>query len=256
MRIAAKDLTIHPVAQREIIPSKLKKLIAELDLDAISVVDVVSYHIPGHGDGPFVVDGQHRITALMEHGLGDWIVEAMLHENITTDAGSCALFLKLNDRAAVNTYAKYLNELAAGSPLAVGVDAALKHHKLKAARTSADGHVAAVSSMKNIFSWDEGKTLDEGLSMVLEAWGDRAAALEGKVIEGICRVVFLYNGKLDTQAFTKTISKYRGGPSAMLGSARGLMDTHKAGLSRCVANVALNAYNAGRRAGRLDRIGD
>lgn len=39
--LPAKCLRIHPRAQRAILPSKLKKMVASLDLNAIGVIHVV-----------------------------------------------------------------------------------------------------------------------------------------------------------------------------------------------------------------------
>ena len=62
VRVEAQTLRLHPSAQRDIVPSKLKKLIAELDLDAIGVLHAVEYEINGE-NATWVIDGQHRWRA-------------------------------------------------------------------------------------------------------------------------------------------------------------------------------------------------
>ena len=46
--IAAKDLKIHPIAQRRLVASTLKKITENLDLDSIGVIDAVEDKCSGY----------------------------------------------------------------------------------------------------------------------------------------------------------------------------------------------------------------
>jgi hypothetical protein len=255
VKVEARSLRIHPIAQREVVPSKLKKLIAELDLDAIGVLHAVEYEIPGHGHGIWIIDGQHRWRALMHHGFGEWVVEVKIHLDVTDDARASELFLKLNDRAVVSPYDKFQNEVSAGYPAAVKIVDILHRRGLKVARTIGDGNVCCVTALKNLFRTNnDGKTLELALDSIIAAWGTRAAALEGKLIEGIGLVYSAYNGSIDQAGMAKKLAKYPGGPSALLGDAKGLMPIHKATLSHCVADIVIARYNSGRKTGRIDPL--
>lgn len=252
-KLQVRDLKIHPYAQREIVQAGLKDLIDNLDLNSIGTIHAVEYKIDGV-NGVWVVDGQTRLTALRHHGFDEWVVDVVIHTDIKDHAGSARLFLRLNNTRTVSNYWKYVRELTAGFPEACGVDTVLRSLKLKVEQSTSDGTVSAVKSLKMIWSWDYGRTLRCGLESILEAWGDRAAALEGKVIEGVSRVICSYDGKIDRPALIKILSKYRGGPSGLLGTAKTYMDTHKCSMGRAVANCVILEYNNRRRVGRLDEI--
>src|SRR5690606_15270957 len=101
VKVRADTLAVHPYAQRDLVPSKLKKLMTDLDLDAIGVLHAVEYPIRGQAK-LWVIDGQHRLHALLEHGFGEWEVEVKIHVDVDNDARASQLFLKLNDRSPVS----------------------------------------------------------------------------------------------------------------------------------------------------------
>lgn len=254
VKVRADSLKVHPFAQRDLVPSKLKRLAADMDLDAIGVLHGVEYSIKGHGEGIYIIDGQHRLMALMELGLGEWIVEVKVHLDADTNARASELFLKLNDRSPVHPYDKFTNAVRAGDEAAVGIQELATRRNLSISRSAGAAKLTCVSSLRNAWGLDSGKTLERTLDITVQGWGTKPAALEGKLIEGIAHVVCRYNGVLDRIAFVSKLSKYPGGPAGLIGDAKGRRQYTKASLPRCIAAVVIESYNSGRRAGKLDPI--
>lgn len=252
VRIAAKDLAIHPLAQRDLIPSKLKQLTREMDLDAIGVLHAVQYGING-STHYWVIDGQHRLKALMDLDLGEWMVEVRVHLGIEDDARASALFLKLNNRVAVCSFDKFKNEVQAGQDVALGTQAVVLSKGLKMTRQGADGSVCAVTAAKTAFSLDNGESLGLALDVILKAWGDSAAALEGRIIEGLSIVLNRNKENIDVPSLIKKLAKTPG-PSWIQGRAQVIRETMKQSVTRCVANVIIATYNNGRSTNRLDTL--
>jgi len=252
VKVEARSLRIHPHAQRDLVLSKLKKLRETLDLDAIGVLHGVEYEINGV-TAIWIIDGQHRLRALMDHGFGEWMVEVKIHLDATDDARASELFLRLNDRSPVSPYDKFKNEMTANHPDAVGIVNVLRARGLKVSRTTGDGNVCCVNALKKLHT-DGGKTLVLTIDTILSAWGRTAAAVEGKIIEGLGMVYGRYNGSVDQQAMVKKLAKYPGGAPGLIGDAKGVMNFRRSTLSHCVAEVIIERYNSGRKAGRLELI--
>ena len=251
--VRADSLRIHPTAQRQLVPATVRKIRAKLDLDGIGVLHAVEYDIDG-ATGPWVIDGQHRLAALMEEGLGEWMVKVEVHTDVKDDARASSLFLVLNTKASVHPFDKYLNELKKGDEAAVAVHAITQKHKVRVERGSGDGTLACVSALKATYSRDEGAALDKTIATVTTAWGRKASALEGKIIEGVGIVFGQYNGQIDQPAMVKKLAKYPGGASSLLGNAKSLREVRKMSTSRAVASLVVDLYNKGRRGGQLDPI--
>lgn len=251
LRVRADTLQPHPMAQRELVPSRLRKLNASLDLDAIGVLHVVQYAIKGK-TAMWIVDGQHRWRSLMDNGFGEWEVELKLHSDVTDDAGASALFLKLNDRSPVSPYDKFLNRLMAKEDDAISINDIVLKHKMKISRSAADGHIVGIGALEKTYRLDEGEALDKTLGLITEAWGLRS--IDAKVIEGLGLVCARYNGTLEYPAFVRKLSKYPGTATGLVGDARKLMDFRKVALSRAIGELAIGLYNKGRSSGKLDPL--
>jgi hypothetical protein len=253
IRVEVKNLKIHPSAQRLHSPAKVKALVEAFDLDAIGTIHAVECTIGGV-HGIWVIDGQHRVLALLEIGFGEYPVDVYIHQDVQTEPQACDKFLKLNKRAQVNPFDTFLNEVHANHPASVGAMRCLEERKLAVARTTADGRLSCVRTLTALYNADEGKSLKLTLDTVLSAWGSIASAIEGKVIEGIGLVYRTYNGTVDQPTLVKKLAKYPGGPSALLGDAKGIRTHRNVALSRAVGECIVETYNVGRRSGRLDRL--
>ena len=251
IKLKAESLQPHPLAQRELVPSRLKKLAAHLDLDAIGVLHAVEYPIKGKV-AVWIVDGQHRWRALMEHGLGEWEVEVKVHTDVTDDSRASELFLKLNDRSAVRAYDKWVNRLHAKEDEAMAINDIVLKHKMRIAPSSGVGCIVGISSVERTYHLDAGEALDKSLGIIMEAWGLRT--FEAKIVEGIGLICARYNGVLDTPALAKKLSKYPGSATGLVGDARGLMEYRKVSLARCIAERIIETYNNGRRENRLQTL--
>jgi hypothetical protein len=251
VQIEAQQLRIHPLAQRQLVPARLRALTADMDLDAVGVFHAVEYAIDGE-HGIWIIDGQHRLRALLELGLGEWVVEVKIHTDVKDNATASSLFLKLNDRSPVSPVDKFENEVRAGFGPAVAIVELLRARRLKIGRAIGDGLVCCVTALKNLYAADGGKSLGLTLDMALGSWGHKAEAVEGKLLEGLGLLLKMHGENIDLAALAKKLAKYPGGPSGLLGNAKGLRLIRRAPLARCVAEVVAETYNANRTTGRLE----
>lgn len=251
--IPAQDLRVHPHAQRDLVQSKVKQLAAELDLDAIGVLHGVQYEIDGV-TAVWIIDGQTRLSALLQHGLGEWEVDVKIHLDVKDDARAADLFLKLNYRSVVRPYDKFKNALTARRSGAVGIAKLAEERNLKVTHAGGDGSMHCISALTSLYNRDNGVALAATLDTLIQSWGRIAAALEGKLIEGLGLVYATYNGTVDRPVLAKKLSKYPGGPSALLGDAKGIRQYRHVSLSRCVAERIIEVYNSGKISNKLDPL--
>lgn len=252
-KMRADQLAIHPYAQRERSNAHVKRLAETLDLDAIGTIHAVEYRI-GDKSGPWIIDGQHRVLAMLERGVGEWEVNVALHVDVKDDARASELFLALNHRLTVGPYDKFANELRAGNDTAVGISDIVRKFGLRISKTSGDGVLACPASLKKSYSDDDGKSLQRVLSWFTQSHGKKAAVLEGKLIEGATLVAKRYNGELEDPVMVKKLAKYPGGPAAIIGDAKTRLQFHRGSLARAIGSVLIDNYNMGRRIGRLDPL--
>ena len=250
MQIPAKDLTFVEEFQRRINPAWVKKLAKIFDLDAIGTVT-----ISDRGNGKLViVDGQHRITVLLSHDLGDWKVDCKVYRGLS-QAQEAVLYVRLNYTKPIAIYDKFKAGLIANDSDCLGVQKVVRSAGLEIGSTNGDGRVACIAAILEIYRSDDGaQTLADCLRTVISAWGKIASAVENNIVRGFAIVLGTYGDQIDNGAFVKKLSKMNGGPSALVGRARAMKDIRSAPLKRLVASIIVATYNRGRRAGKLDEL--
>lgn len=252
IKIAASKLRIHPTAQRALSLTKVKQKEKNFDLDAIGVLHAVKYAIDGV-TRIWIVDGQHRLALLMRLGLGDWEVDVMVHLDIQDDAGASALFLELDDQTTVSPYDKFVNAAQAGHEDAIAIFHILESHGLKLSKTSDDGAICCVDTLRKIYHYDgDGTALDAAIDTAIAAWGSVAEAVQGALLAGLALVYRHRGGVIERAVMVKKLAKYPGKASALLGEAHTARRARQHHLiPRCVAQCIIEVYNDGKRGRKL-----
>lgn len=248
--IPVRDLMCHPVAQRRIVLTQVKRMRNTFKYEAVGTLHAVVMTHEGRSRYA-VVDGQHRLRVMTDLGLSDVEVSVMIHRDAVTVADACKLFLGLNARTAVGTFPKFTNLRDSGDPAALGAIAVCAKYGLEVCENQKDGGINCVTALTKLWVVDDGKTLSDTLGTLVGAWGHSAGAVEGKLVEGLGSVYATYGDVIDKQALVKRLAKYPGGYSALIGDAKGLRQFRKISLTRSIADSIIELYNRARRTRRI-----
>jgi hypothetical protein len=245
LEIEVGKLRLHNRANRELRPGRVKNLERDMDLDALG-----RFAIWRDGRNFYVIDGQHRKVALENLGLADWPVRCDVYEGMSfTDA--CEQFLKLNDAMNVRPYDKFDKGVKAGRRECVETLRIIEDAGYRIADQARDGNLVCVAAAVDTWKKDEGESLADALKIASQAWGHTSASVEGYIVEGLGLFAHRFNGEVDYAALVKKLAKYHGGPSHLIGAARGQREIKGGTLSRNVALIVTDLYNKGRRSGQV-----
>lgn len=251
-RVQIKNLPISSLfvderAQRAEIGPHLRRLIANFDPAQLGVLTVSTR--PG---GRFhLIDGQHRWLAARECGLTDLKVKCEVHQGLSLQ-DEADLFIARNAQRAVSAIDKYQVGLVAKDTECVGVQSVLDRFGYRVAAGTGAETISCPDTIRRVYRKDDGETLGDVLAVARSAWGDNPDALEHIILSSLGAVVGRYNGELDRDRLVKRLSKYPGGPTGLIGNARGLARM-KPGMSvaRAASESVLDTYNRGLRSGAL-----
>lgn len=244
--IPVKHLRLNDVVNRTVQPRRVKQLILEMNADSLGL-----FHLWKESEGiMWVIDGQHRKRALEEMGLGDWPARCVIYTDMT-ESQAAAMFLALNKGLVVKSFDKFRIGVTAGEPDCVGTQTVIESLGLIASGTHQSGAVAAVAAACEVWSIDQGRSLEFALSVALRAWGKNSGAFEGQIIKGLGILSAKFNGQIDTDSFIKKLAKFAGGPPAIIGQAKARQSIKGGTIHAGVAEILIDTYNKGRTAGRL-----
>lgn len=250
----AKDLKFDEAVQREVMPHYVNKLAAVLNLDSVGVITVSRRKRRGGKADLYVLDGQHRILALLHHDLGDWPVNCHVYDNLSL-AEEAALFRSLNASRKITAFDSFRTGVTAKDSECLAIKGILEARGLTVTRQATDGGIRAVAALQASYRRQGADALADALDIIVDAWGAKSESLDGNIIAGVSQLTGRYNGDLDHAALSRKLAKFPGGPASLIGHAKGLREL-RTGISvpRALAEIVHSAYNKGRRRGQLPAL--
>lgn len=236
-------MKVSPIAQRELNQARVDHLAANFDVEQIGTPTV------NERDGWFyVIDGQHRIEAMKQIGWGDQQVQCWTYTDLT-DEQMADRFDRLNDVLAVHAFDKFKVRVHAGRDIESDIDRVVRTNGLVVSRDKVPGAIAAVGTLRRVYTRSGAGTLSRTLRITRDAYGD--AGLEAAVIDGLGLLCQRYNGDLNDQEAVRKLSDAHGGVNGLLGKAEILRRQTGNAKNHCVAAAAVEIINRGRGGKKL-----
>lgn len=244
-RHRADSLVRDERVQRNIIDKRVRDLAANLNLDGIGVVTVSK-----RADAKLVIlDGQHRIQALIDAGHGSYLVTCNVFHGLTVPQ-EAERFRVLNNTRKPTALDDYVKGLTAGDPECVAIDKILKRVGLRVTLQSGPGIISCVDAFRSVYRSKRGPgpaALGFAVSTAVAAWGVHSDSVDGHIVRGLGDIYLRYQEEIDRPSLIKKLAKFPGGPAGMIGKAKGLREMRPGAISRCVAILTVDLYNKGRR---------
>ena len=257
MFIPLRDLFVDPVVQRSLNQGWASQIAKEFDPDHMGVVTVSE-----RADGRYaVIDGQHRIAAVRQLFDDDTQkIECKVHRGMTTEE-EAAMFVGLNNFKRPSAIQLFLKNVIAGDPEAVEINDIVRRHGFKVNGAATDGNITCVGALHSIYHGFGGDKAEPNPSLLLQtmivvrnSWGLAKDGANGSVVEGVALLIAARAKVLDFADLSHRLSTFPGGPSGLLGRARGVAAVAGGRLTFAVADVIVDVYNKGRRLNKLEPL--
>lgn len=238
------DLFIDANVQRLLRATHVNNIVKEFDPAALGVL-VTSFRGPDH---IHVVDGQHRYRAAEKVGY-EGVITTMEYRGLAVPE-EAALFRKLNYANKPTAIDKFLLSCVEQNPESLRLARYLADHGWTLAPYNGVGKLSAIGSLERVFA-DSPTAADSALAVITAAWGHRADAVNGPILEGVGVMIAHYEGLADLDLLAKKLGGYQGGPNALLGYAKGQKAARGGSLYKHVALIITDLYNAQLRSRKL-----
>lgn len=236
-------MAVNPLAQRELNQARVDRIAASFDVEQIGTPTV------NKRDGKFfIIDGHHRIKAMMEIGWGDQQVQCWTYEGLS-EQEEAERFLKLNDVLAVSAFARFRVGVQAGRTMECDIDRIVRANGCVVTQDQIEGAVAAVGTLCRIYQRGGAKVLGRTLRIIRDAYG--TPGLDAAVLDGIGLLCGRYNGDLEDELAVLKLGKIHGGHNGLLGRAEMIRRSTGQPRNQSVAAAAVEIINAGRGGKKL-----
>ncbi len=249
--ILVSKIRIDPTYQRDTVPRWVNRLVANWDRYSIGMI-CVSLRDDGFY---YVLDGQHRFAAAVELGI-DLLPAEIWHRLAIPD--EARIFVARNDTRPVRLIDKFLASVKGGEPDQCEILKIVHAAGWEINRDTRDGNVRAVGVLERIYgaSPDDTKErrpdhLRSTLETVRRAWGLDQDGVAGFLLDGLGRVFIRYDDQINGDQLVRKLSKYDGGPTALVGRSKTLRGMVRSTVPSCVAELIVETYNRGLRTKKL-----
>lgn len=234
------DLWVDPNVQRSLKKARVTKIADNFRPDALGTL-TTSFRSPKR---IHVVDGQHRYRAA-EAAAYTGVIQTMEYQGLTVPE-EAALFRLLNATEKVSRIDQFLIACVEQDPSALRLAGFLADHGWSVGGSATEARLSAIASLERVFALSP-EAADGTLAVLTLAYGHRAAAVQGALLEGLGRMLAKYGRDVDLADLAKRLGSVPGGPDGLVGNARGQQLTRTGNLSKQVARIITNLYNQRRR---------
>lgn len=229
-------------AQRQLNQAWAKRISAVMDLDKIGTP------VLNHRSGIYwVVDGQHRVWALIDNGFGDCKIECRVYEDLT-DEQMADLFFVLNSTKHVSHFQKFKSAVKAGYPRESAIIRTVEINRCKVSQAGDDFCISAVGALGRVFDFakqDGEAVLGKTVRAIRDAFGGDVAAFDARIIEGVGLVYNRYNGAIDERRMAEQLESVSRGCRGLIAKAESTKLRTGNRIAHCVAATVVDAYNKG-----------
>lgn len=252
--VLVSDLKVDPEVQRKLSMQWVREHTKDFDVDQLGYI-VVNRR---DGGSAYVIDGMHRVQLMREVGWGDQNIHAEIFDGLT-QAEEAELFNARNDRRAVRKYDRFRISFTARDPQAVEITQIVHRVGFAISDQLLDGNIVSIDSLEKIYLGGGISTKAEGvvalrrtLEVLRDAWGKSSAAVNGDLIRSLGMVHLRYSTEIDHKGLVTKLASFTGGAPGLIGRGRSLKELRGRPLYHCIASIIVDAYNRGRRAGKID----
>lgn len=201
----------------------------------------------------WILDGQHRIHEAAINAAPTEMLAKVWRK--LSHAEEADVWLTLNrDRTAFKATEKFRAAIIAQHADQLSILRIAEELGYKIGDDQGDGIIRAVSALEWVYGAGRAAhlprrpgTLESTLGVLSRAWGYDQDAVAGELIRGLGAFIVRYEGQIDIPDLTHKLSKYSGGPLALVGRAKHLRAAIGATVPNCVAEAIVETYNKGRR---------
>lgn len=237
------SMKVSPLAQRELNEAWVDKLASEMRLEDLG------YPTVSLRDGiHYIIDGQHRVEALRKLGFGNEKIECWTYVGLTEEQ-EADKFLVLNNKLTIATMDRFLVAVTAGREIESDIERIVRAHGLTISNQRTPGSIAAVGTLRRIYTRGGHRVLARTLEIVWPAYGD--PGLVAPVLDGIALVCQRFDGQLNVDYTVGKLANAAGGANALLNRAERERSRTGTSLAHCVAAMAVETINTGKGGKKL-----
>jgi len=223
-----------------------KRRVAELFQTWDDSLGYVGIAVSQRKDGSYwILDGQHRVAALLEAGYGEYDIEVNLYRDLGL-ADEARLFHLLQKQRSHSLYERYNSAVLGKMHPESEIDDVLQKCGWQASNFEGKGRLCAIGCVKTVWSRYGADVLRVTLTVIGDAWKREDGSAAAQIISGVARA-YANNKEMDTARLAKKLGLFDGGHRKLVQQIRGIVDLRRCSMGEAGEEAVLAIMRRGTR---------
>lgn len=238
-QIRVDQFNIDHSYQRPVSPTMVNRIVKEFDSRLFGIVTVSR-----RADGSYwVLDGQHRIAALIKMGKGNIAVPCEVLTGLSMEDEARVFHLRNANKKTMTPQEKFRGALAAGDERAIRIDRAVRAAGFQINLDSSELHgglIPATASLERVDRQYRDGHLETTLGLIRTTWGTENGP-RGNLITGLAYLLYLYRDTINIKRFVEKLSDLT--LEHVYSMSKKYRESTKVGTDIAVCAVLIDRYN-------------
>lgn len=240
--IRVDELFADPTYQRELDVNRARSMAHTWDPRLAGVIDVSDRGEQTSPNSPryAVINGQHRWKAaqMVEP---EMVLVCNVHTGLTV-AEEAQLFWDIDRKTkSLQVWDRWYARRAAGEQRVLDIDQMAQAHGLSVTHLPGPNSIQCFAALEYVYTNIDPEALRDVLEFIGDVWPGDTAARAALVIKGLAHLLWEYSDDLDTGRLADVLTAIT--PKQLVARAKESSTTSGGALWKCVARVAVVAYN-------------
>jgi hypothetical protein len=244
VELAPNNINVDHQYQRPLTDAHVNRIGREYNREYFGVI-VVSKREDGRH---YVIDGQHRLAAMIKIGKGDIKVPCMVYEGLTVGQ-EADMFVSQTKSRNIHPIDLYRARMFAGEPKILEINQIVEEAGLVVKNDNHAATIRAPHAVEMIYDAGGKDHLKTVLDIVYEVWGEDRRGIQAGIVRGVDVFIRRYDKLYDRNRFV-TILQTTSRPK-IDGMARSMGEFINERAFTLYARAFVTLYNGKLRSGRL-----
>lgn len=205
-QIRADEIQVDHTYQRPVSMAHVNRIVKKFDPALFGVVTVSE-----RGDGSvFVLDGQHRVAAIIKMGRGHTRIPCEVLTGLTLQEESEVFHLRNSNKKTMTPQDKFRGALMSNDERAVAINRAVQACGFEINLDTSElngGKIPAVAALDYVDRQFRDGHLEDTLTVIRHTWGAEVGP-RGHLIIGMAYFLFLYRDQVNHKRIISQLSRY------------------------------------------------
>ena len=244
--IKVSDMFVDYTYQRVPLKSKINRIVKNFDPDLLGVITCSMRD----DNSLAIIDGSHRYHALIEKGMKNANVNALVYFGLSVEDEAHIFALTNQEHTKPTPSQIFKAGIVSGDEISIGINSIVEKAGAMVDFTPGPNKIRAVATLRRVYTNGGANVLLKTLETLKKAYPNNKEMFRDQMISAIGCIYNRYGKKVNQERLTETLSRM-GNPSLVIAQAQAMISSGQTVTFTSLPYLIVSRYNVKLRKDRL-----